>query len=806
MLKNYFIIAWRNLWKHRTFSLIIVVGMSVAFAAAILLSLTSWHELSFDQFHENKDHLYQVYFEEHRANGVERGATMPAPLTPSLKKEYSDIVRISRWGSSAADLVRYKNKELNLSIRAVDPDFFSMFSFPIIAGNKMAPLAQLTDIAITEKCAKDLFGTEDPIGKTVEVKSEGVWKPVQVSALLKDFPNNSSIRFDILTRFENYPGYKQNKDDWGSSNHEVFIQLGDAVTQASMEKRLPAFSHKYLADKIKELKRDGAHPDADGEYIRLRLIPLGDIHFNEVGFTGAGVNRFYPYLLLIISAFILFIACVNFVNLSLARSFTRAKEIGLRKVMGALRWQLVAQFWGEALIVSALALIAGIALAYWLLPSYKTLFNQGDLSMQMLASPLFLAYMAGGFFLITLLAGGYPAWVVSAFNTVQTVKGKLTTGKSHYLRNTLMVVQFVLSSLLIICTFIAWQQLQYLRNKPLGYNKEEIISIPIGSAIESEKAVTEMRSELAQAPNIISISASDNNIGRGRDGSSRTSMVGFDYEGKNVKTHWQLIDYDYLKTMGIPLVAGRDFSKEYGTDSLAVIINEQMARLLGTKDAVGAMLPISDESKYRVIGVVKDFHFKSLHQEIAPLTMAIHRIWPLNYIFVRVQPGSLAASMAQVRAAWKKVNPKEMAEPSFLDENTDRLYQKETRLSKIFMSGALLTILISCMGLFAIVLLVIVQRTREIGIRKVLGAGVGSIVTLVSKDFIRLVLIAIIIASPIAWYMMNAWLQDFAYRIQIQWWVFVLAGIVAVLIALITLSFQSIRAALKNPVKSLKTE
>lgn len=806
MIKNYLTIAWRNLWKHRTFSLIIVAGMSVAFAAAILLSLTAYNELTFDQFHHNKEHLYQVYEEEHRTNGVERSATMPAPLTPALKKEYSDIVRISRYGSGASDLVRYQEKELDMSVRAVDPDFLSMFTFPVVAGNKTAPLKELTDVVLTETAAKNLFGDTAAVGKTIQMNMDGEWKGMQVSAVIKDFPNTSSFKFDVLTRFENYPGYHQNMDRWDNSNHEVYIQLNKPVTQASMEKRLPAFSHKYMAEKIKELKRDGAKPDADGELVRLRLIPFTDIHFTTISNTGAGVNKFYAYLLLIIAGFILFIACVNFVNLSLARSFTRAKEIGLRKVMGALRWQLIAQFWGEALIVSLLALIAGVGLAYWLLPSYKSVFSQGGLSLQTLISPVFLLYMLGGFLLITLLAGGYPAWVVSAFNTVLTMKGKITTGKRNYLRNTLMVVQFVLSSLLIISTFIAWQQLQYLRSKPLGYNKQEIISIPIGSTVESEKAINVLRAKLAQEPQVISVSAADINIGRGRDGSSQTSIVGFDYKDRSVKSHWQLIDYDYLKTMGIPLVAGRDFNREYGTDSLAVIINEQMAKLLGEKDPVGIMLPIEPTVKLQVVGVVKDFHFKSLHQEIAPLTMTIRRDWPLQYVFVRVQPGSLTASLEAVKKAWSAIDPKSLFAASFLDENTDRQYQKETKLSKIFMSGALLTILISCMGLFAIVLLVIVQRTREIGIRKVLGAGVPHIVALVSKDFIKLVLIGFVIAAPIAWFGMNKWLQDFAYRVQIQWWVFVLAGAVALLIAFITLSLQSIKAALKNPVKSLRSE
>jgi putative ABC transport system permease protein len=804
MIKNYLIIAWRNLWKHKTFTVIIVCGMAIAFTAALLLSLTAYHELSYDQFHTNKANLYQLYIEQHRSTEIEKGSTMPAPFTPALKQDYSDIARITRYGSSGAGMVRYKDKEININARAVDPDFMHMFSFPIVAGNRQNPLKGLNDVVLTERAAQKIFNETDVTGKTLEMKMGNEWKGFVVSAVTKDFPENSSITFDLLTRFENFPDYQQNKDRWDASNHEVFVQLHAGITQARFEQRIRTFSHKYLKGNIDELKRDGAKPDAQGEYIRIRTIPFTDLHFNEISGTGAGINRFYPWLLLIISGFILFIACVNFVNLSLARSFTRAKEIGIRKVMGALRWQLVGQFWGEAFIVSMLALLLGSCLAWLLLPHYKTMFNQA-ISAQVFASPIIWIYILAGFMLITLFAGGYPAWIVSAFNTIQTVKGKLTTGKKHYLRNTLMVVQFVLSSLLIICTFIAWQQINYLRNKPLGYNKQQVISIPIGNNIDGEKALQLLRNRLAAEPRVIAITASDMNLGRGRDGSSKTSIIGFDYKEKAIQTNWLRVDYDMLKTLDIPLLSGRDFSRQYGMDTAGVLINEQMAKQMGDKQPVGQFLDL-DGTKLQVVGVVKDFHFKSLHREIAPLTMSIRLDWPISYIFVRLQPGNLPASVAMLEKAWSAINPKGTWDGSFLDENTDRQYKKETRLSKIFMSGAALAILISCMGLFAIVLLVIVQRTKEIGIRKVLGAGVPHIVALVSKDFLKLVLLAIVIAAPIAWYTMSKWLENYPYRITIAWWVFVVAGLAAILIAFITLSFQTIKAALSNPVKSLRSE
>jgi ABC-type antimicrobial peptide transport system permease subunit len=803
MLKNYIKIAWRNLWKHKTFSAIVVFGMAIAFAASLLLSFTAYHELSYDQFHENKN-LFQLYFEDHRPGRIEKNSSMAIPMAPAIKAEYLDVKYATRWGSGASDIVRYGKKEIDLSIRAVDPDFLKMFTFPIVSGNAQTPLDGLNDIVITEHCAKVLFNTEDPVGKSVEIKSGEQWESFRVAAVAKDFPNNSSLDFDILYRFEHFSGYQELTDQWGSQNHEVFVQLRDKATQASLEEQFRSFPRKYYAGRIEGLKRDGAQPDAQGEYMRVRMIPFKDIHFSEVSGSGAGVSKFYPYMLLVISGFILFIACVNFVNLSLARSFTRSKEIGIRKVMGALRWQLISQFWGEAFIVSILGLVVGLLMAWLLLPYYKQIFYQ-HLSIDMLRNPLLILYIVIGFVLITLFAGGYPAWMVSAFNTIQTVKGKLPVGKSNKVRNSLMVVQFVLSSLLIICTMVVWQQIDYLRTKPLGYNKQQVISIPIGANMEGNKVLELMRNRLAAEPRVISVSATDINIGRGRDGSSGTSMMTFDYKNRGVKTNWLRIDFDYLKTLDIKLLEGRDFSHDFGMDTSGVLINETMAKQLGEKDPLTAVLDL-DGSRLQVIGVVKDFHFQSLYRELGPLTMTVRPNWGISYIFVRVQPDNLPASMAVLEKAWKDVNPKTPFMASFLDENTDRSYTKEKRLSGIFMSGAVLAILISCMGLFAIAMLAILQRTKEIGIRKVLGASVPHIVGLVSRDFLLLVVIAIVIASPIAWYLMHNWLQSFAYRIDIAWWVFIIAGLAAVLIAFVTLSFQSVRAALKNPVTSLRSE
>ena len=804
MIKNYFKIVIRNIWKHKTFTFINIAGMAVAFGAVLLLVLTAVCELSFDRFHTNKDAIFQLYFEEHHAADVRNNSSMAVPITPALKMEFPDIVHLSRYGENGGSVVRYRNKDFNYDLRYADADFFKMFTFPIVSGNVNNPLNDQNDVVLSAKVAKNIFGAENPINKVISLKINNKWKAFNVSAVASDVPENSTLGFGLVCRFEQYPDYEQTKDDWYNMSHNVFVQLPPNETAAAFDQKLKTFTHKFYDKSIKDLKHDGAHGDAEGEVLRMHLIPLTEMHFSSISSAASAVNKFYPYLVLLVSIFILFIACTNFVNLSLGRAFTRAKEIGVRKVIGATKSQLIIQFCSESLIICAIALLLGAVAAYLVLPQYKTLFTQ-QLSLTSLRSPLVIIYFLVGFIVISMLAGGYPAWLMAVQNTAQTVKGKLTSGKSNRLRNTLMVVQFVLSGLLIICTAITWQQLTYMRNKPLGYDKNHVVSIPIGSNIEPEKALTEMRLRLAPYPNVISVTGTDINLGRGLDNSSSTSVMSFKFKGKTIRTNWLRVDYDYIKTLGLQLVKGRDFSKTYGADTAVVLINQKMADQLGEKDPIGAVLP-TDGTNLKVAGVVKDYNYKSLHNEIDPLTMVVRTSWPVNYILVKVNPADIAGSRSLIDKTWKDVNPKAESGLSFLDENTERQYQKETRLSKIFITGAVMAIVISCMGLFAMVILVIAQRTKEIGIRKVLGASVSGIVVLLSADFLKLVLLAILISSPVAWWVMDKWLQGFAYQVPLHWWVFVLAGLFAAAIALVTISFQAIKAALTNPVKSLRSE
>ncbi|GAB3916112.1 ABC transporter permease [Larkinella terrae] len=806
MLFNYIKIALRNLWKHKTFALVNVIGMSVAFASCLLLFLTAWTQLTFDDFHLNRDQLYMVY---DQSGPTEKSGTMPTPLTPALRKdlmpELTHVTRIVEGGG----LVQYRNQEFDKRVQFVDPDFFEMFSFPMRKGNPATALNSLSNVVISEHAARSIFGTADPIGKTLLLRQNEAWKPFVVSGVLGDFPENSSIKFDILARFEAYPEYQTSKNSWDSQFHSVYVQLDKKISETAFEQRLRPFVTKHYAKAIQSRKRDGGQPDENGDLISLRLLPLRDLHFDtEVGGANdSPVKRSYPILLLVVAGFIVLIACINFINLSTARSMTRSREVGMRKVLGALKQQLVFQFWGEALILCLIALVLGSLLAMTLLDQFNSIFRNRT-TLSSLFAPGLMLTMGAVFLLITFVAGGYPALFVSRLNTTQILKGKVSLGKTGTVRNTLLIVQFAIATFLIGCTMIAWRQVTFLRNMPLGYNESQVISIPVGGHYNGRQVLNLLRDKLVQQPKVLSVTGAYKNFGRGRDGSSVTSIVGFDHKNRTVRSHWQPVDYDYLKTLDIKLIAGRDFSRQYATDTTtSVVINETMAKQLGEKNPVGTLLNVNDgQPPMQVIGVVKDYHHESLKKTIQPNTLLISHDWPIGYVLVKVAPDNIPATMEVLKKAWEEVAPKSEFQGSFLDENTNRQYQSEERMSKMFISAAGIAILLSCMGLFAIAVMVMAQRTKEIGVRKVLGASVGSIVALLSKDFLQLVLVAIVIATPVAWWMMSQWLEEYAFKISIEWWIFALAGLLAVLIAFATVSFQSIKTALMNPVKSLRSE
>ncbi|MBD2699247.1 ABC transporter permease [Spirosoma sp. BT702] len=806
MLTNYLKIAFRTLWKHKSSTFINLIGLSVAFGSATLLFLSAAFELSFDHFHTDHDRIYRTYFSINNPKGKELRASMPYPFVPALKQEFPELAGATRY-QEGHGAIQYGDKQIQKQVDGVDADVLTIFSFPMRQGNAKTALNSLSSIVLSENVAKDIFGTTNPMGKSLRVNGLGGWKDFIVTGIIADFPDNSSIQYDAFVRIENIPEYPVNKDRWDNTQHSVYVKVKSGTSQASFEKRLQPFTQKYFQGNIAELKKQGAKPDERGEIFSTRLQPLLDVHFETAMIQGLGTNRMYVYTLMLIGLFILAIAAINFVNLTLARSFTRAREVGVRKSLGAQRGQLFTQLWGETLLTCGSGLLIGAGLVVSLREKFNAVFN-AKLTLDYLLQPMTLVIVLSAFLLVTLVAGGYPALVMTRFQTVQVLKGVVKAARPGLLRNSLIITQFSITCLLLISTFVVLRQINYLREKPLGFRTEQVISIPVGSEVEGKYALTQLRNRLANNPNVMSITGTGVNLGRGLDGSSSRNMVGFLHNGRDVTSDWLRVDYDYLKTLDIKLLAGRDFSPQHPMDStVSVIVSTSFAKELGEKQPLGAFFQTdSAGTRYQIIGLIPDIHMYALRNEIKPVAMHMHQDAGITYLFVRVIPQSLLPMMETLKQEWRQIAPKSEFQASFMNENTDRWYRKEEKLSQMFSVAASIAIVLSCMGLFAIALMTIQQRTKEIGVRKVLGASVMSIVLLLSKDFLKLVLVALVIASPIAWYGMNQWLSDFPYKTDVSWWVFALTGLLAVSVALLTVSFQSIRAALMNPVKSLRSE
>lgn len=803
MVRNYIKIAFRSIRKNKTLSGIQVVGLALAIATATLLYLTAMYEFSFDNFHKDKDRIGLLYLKAQPVEGFRYFSSSAAPLAPLVKSTLPGVEQVSRYYNGSV-VLRNGDKQFQSSNKYVDPDFLSIFSFQAVYGNDR-PLEDPGNIVIDETMANNLFGTADVVGKSVEVYIQNGWESKTISAVLKKSPANTDLSFQTLLRFEQKPDYWAYKDDWSHEDHAVFVKVvGTKTDDRAFSTAARSFVKLYYKDTANMLKRDGAVADENGDYISMHLLPISRYHLNNLGLGKAGSPTF-PWILLLISGLILFIAGSNFVNLSLANSLTRNKEIGTRKTLGGSTGRLIGQLWTESLVVCLLALVIGLLLAWWGLKEYNAFMNY-HLRLSQLFTPINLLLFVLGFVVLTLFAGGYPAWRIARQNIVQTLKGTATI-KSGLLRNSLTILQFSIAIVLIVATIVVSFQINYLNNRPLGFNKSEVISIPIGGGIDPERALLQMRNELTSQPWVKGVSASDINIGVGRDGNSASSRIGFEHEGRQISTNFMRVDYDYLQTLGIKLLSGRDFDRSFSTDTSAVLVNKQMADLLGGTDRI-LNQTVNMEGRPQIIGVFDDFNFQNLRQKVAPLTLTINPAtsFPVEYIFVRVQTANLAQSMGRVEVLWKKVNPEASDAPSYLDENTQKMYRSEQRMSRIVISAAIIAIAVSCMGLFALALLAINRRIKEIGVRKVLGSSVSNIVLLLSKDYLKLILIAFVVAVPFSWWIMQHWLQNFAYHIHLRWWMPAAAGVMTLAVALLTVSLKAMQAARANPVEALRDE
>jgi len=809
MFSNYLLVAWRNLTKHRLNAAVNLLGLSVAFGCSILLMLMVHHEFSFDAFHKNGSSLFEVYGLGHAPDGDEKASGMSYPAAPTLKSQVPGIVRTTGmlWAGVG---IRYKNKEVDKETKLVDNDFFSMFSFPIHSGEKVNPLSSTSNVVLSKSTADAVFGKEDPVGKLVKVKVNGDWHDLLVSAVIENAPENSSIDYDILARMEINGDYARLKDAWNSQNHIVFVQTAPGYSQQQVENGLRNIVKKYHVADEDNMKQKGYLRDNNGDRYAWKLEPFASAHFDEALAFGPSISKTYLYILILIALVILTIANFNFINLNVARAFTRAKEVGIRKTVGAGKKQIFFQFWAESFLLCCISLVLGIVITAAVLGPFNDLFTE-KLKITELINPAVTGMLIGGMLIVSFLAGGYPAWMVSRFNPVNVLKGKLSINRSGGLRNGLITFQFILSCLLICSTIVIYKQFQFLRTAPLGFQQESVISIPVKKQENARKNIEQLRERLYNQPQVISITGSSANIGIGADNGISKWTWGFLYNGRTIETDVLSVDYDFFSTMGIKPVAGRDFSRSFTSDTSSlltnVVITESLAKQLGEKNVVGlSFYADSAKPRWNIIGIVPDIHFYSMYEKAAPFAFLMSTDGSLRYILVKVKTANPLQAMGLVKAAYKEIEPDDTAIPTYLTENTRRWYAREQRLSSIFFSAAAVAIILSCLGLFAIVSLVLEQRRKEIGVRKVLGASLATITGLLSGDFLKLIALAFVIAIPIGWYFLNHWLQGYVYRAPLSWWIFPVAGLLSIAIAMLTIGFQTLKASRANPVESLRAE
>jgi len=811
MLVYYLLTAWRNLARNKPNAFINILGLAVAFACSILLFLAVRFEFSYDDFHQDRSRLFLVYGLSHAADGDQLGPMLSFAVVPSMKADVSGVEGATDlfWAGNG---IRYNNKEVGKSTALVNNDFFHLFTFPILAGDRSSPLAGVGDVVLNQSTARAVFGKEDPIGKKVQVKIGRDWKELTVSAVMTDYPDNSTIKPDILARVEIDPDYSVQSGNWDIRHHPVFVKLAPGMTKERAEREMRAMYKRRHADDDNDMKKQGYLKDSNGDYYAMKLAPMSDLHFDERLGMGRVVGKPYLYTLILIAFVVMAIACFNFINLNVARSFTRAREVGVRKTIGAGRGQIFLQMWTESFVLCVIAIGLGLLASAALLKPFDQLFTE-KLQLTELAHPLVIAAIAGGLIVVSFLAGGYPAWIVAKFRAVEVLKGKVAIQRSSLLRNGLITLQFVIASLLICGTIVIWRQFEYLQSAPLGYDQESVISIPVKKAENAGRYLASLRTTLAAQPRVLTITGSSINIGVGEDGSISNQGIGFDYKDKVVNTCMVTVDFNYLKTLGIRPLQGRDFSSDSPLDTSAaannVVVTESMARQFGEKNVLGLSFYPGDSSspRWNIIGIIPDIHLYSVLDKIDAVTFQMRkRDAGLNYIFLRVRTDNPRETMQLVQSSLRQLEPDNTVAASWLSENTRRWYDSEERLSKIFFTAAGIAILLSCLGLFAIVYLVMEQRRKEIGVRKVLGASITQLTGMLARDFIRLVLLAFVVATPIAWFFLNRWLRDFSYRISIGWWVFPVAGMLTLLIALLTICVQTIKAAIANPVESLRSE
>ncbi len=811
MISNYFKIAWRSLIKNKFFSMINIFGLAIGLCSFILISLYISDELSYDNHFKNADRIYRINSDINFGGTSMKMSQSADPMGAVLKKDYPQVEQYTRlYTNEGGDFVKMGSEYVvENRIAYADSTFFDMFSIPVLEGNSKNALDEPNTAVISESLAKKYFNSIQVVGKTLEI---GVTRKslYNITAVFADLPANTHFHFDILLSMDNV---NYGFGNFLSHNFYTYIRLSEGTDYKSFNKNFDGVIDRYILPQAKQFMEIKTMDDFrnSGNDLKYSLIPMKDIHLKsdrsfEIEVMG---NIQYVYIFGAVALFLLLIACINFMNLSTARSASRAKEVGIRKVMGTEKRTLMGQFLAESALTSYIATGLALLMIVVVLPTFNdvsskdftfsSLFNR-DLLPVLLLLPL----------LVGLLAGYYPAFFLSSLKPIEVLKSKINSGvaKSN-LRNILVTFQFVVSLTLIIGTFIVYQQLNYIQSKSIGYNKDQVLILDGTSSLQENREA--FKNEILQLAGVkmgaqsqfLPVSNSSRN-----DNTFSKEAVMTEKNGMNMQV-WK-IDHEYIPTLGMEMAKGRNFSKEFGSDSSAVIINETTSKMLGYSDPIGKAIYTSEGNSSNqnialtIVGVVKNFNFESLRQNIGPLCFRLEN--SRNGMIFKISSDRVSDLVSQIESKWKLMAPGMPFKYRFLDDSFDEMYRAEKRIGTVAMVFAFLTILIACLGLFGLVTYLTEQRIKEIGIRKVLGANEFGIISLILKDFLKLVILAILIACPIAYYFMDHWLAEFAFRINIEWWVFVLAGILAILISILTVSYQAVKASLMNPVKSLKSE
>ncbi len=787
MLKNYLKTAIRNFLKNRIMSFINLGGLSIGIAAVLLIGIYISNETGYDSFQKNKSSLYRAGFHFWQ-NGklMGDGAQFTAPFGPDAQNEFPEIRSFTRVSSERVAYISYKDKTLKVdNIHHADSNFFQLFSYKLSQGNPSTVLKEPYSIILTEETAKKLFGKEEALGKVVRLDNQTNYT---VTGIAPEPPSNSHLGYNALLSFITLYKEPGNFMDWnGGEQYIAYLQLKDGVNSKSLENKLPAFMWKHINEEYAKV----------GFRVDVSLQPVRDIHFYYSDNSGALRTNIYVFS--VVALLILIISCVNNVNLSTAQATTRFKEVGVRKVLGAARSQLIKQFLVESIMVTTAAFIIALALVTLLIPAYQQVLGKSFSGISLSTVPALLL-LFGIIMIVGSIGGSYVAFYFSSFNVTRIFKALLPKSAQNIFRKGLIVTQFVISIGLMTCTLLVTLQLKYSKNINPGFDRDHIVVLPLVGD-NTRNACSLLQQQLSLIPEVRQVSAVSEIPYDG------ISSNGFVPEGgsKAMVIHQLDVDENFWKTFDVQLIAGNYFSKDRPAINDGYIINETLAKTLDWQNPLGKI--ISRNGKHEVVGVIKDFHFASLHDKIEPLIIT-NKPWgnQYSYLAVKYQPGNTAALVSHIKQVWRNTLSDAPFDYWFLDDAFNTVYKSEDRFQRIFLYFSALSILLTLAGVIGLVTLALKQRTKELGIRKVLGAGITDIIKLSVKDFIWLIIVSAVIATPLTWYYMHSWLQDFAYRISLSWWMFAVCGLIIFLITISTISFQAIRAAIANPVKSLRTE